>query len=160
MLCASLLLIRVVTSCWGSALHQQWEALEPLRPSMPVCTCISLRLSGKFMKHLCWETTDFSFGLAPTALEGAMIHVENKKEGASSNLLYYVGMTMAWQLLSFTEGTEAGSVEAHCWGEICSIIFNKSINRWVSSKRSSTQRWINSCTMPCCTYSSFGCVLL
>lgn len=78
---------------------------------MPVCACISTQQSGKFMKHLCWETTGFSFGLALTALEGAMIHVENKQEGTGSNMLYCMGMSRARQLLSFTEGTEAGSME-------------------------------------------------
>lgn len=78
---------------------------------MPVCACISTQQSGKFMKHLCWETTGFSFGLALIALEGAMIHVENKQEGTGSNMLYCMGMSRARQLLSFTEGTEAGSME-------------------------------------------------
>lgn len=77
------------------------------------------------MKHLCWETTGFSFGLTLAALEGAMIHVENKQEGTASNMLYCMGMTMAQQLLSFTEGAEAGSVEGRQSGEICSIIFSK-----------------------------------
>lgn len=61
------------------------------------------------MKRLCWETTGFSFGLALAVLEGAMIHVENKHEGTASNMLHCMGMTMAQQLLSFTEGTKAGS---------------------------------------------------
>lgn len=54
------------------------------------------------MKHLCWETTGFSFGLTLAVLEGAMTHVENKQEETASNMLYCMGMTMAQQLLSFT----------------------------------------------------------
>lgn len=58
-------------------------------------------MCGKFIKHLCWETTGFSFGVAPAAVEEAMVHVENNQEVTGFNMLYWTGITMARQLLSF-----------------------------------------------------------